>query len=87
MRSDAQVCRDNGWGVGTVLTGYVVWVPHGVPEVITIRITAIGQTAILARRHGCAERKGWRLDSWRDLRALAPPSPEPADAAEGVRNG
>jgi len=42
--TDAETCRLNGWGVGTVLVGDEGYGPT------TIRITAIGDEAILARR-------------------------------------
>lgn len=40
---DAEICRRNGWGVGTVLTSDA---EHGKSM---LRITAIGETQILAR--------------------------------------
>ena len=41
--SDAEICRRNGWGVGTLLAGDE---GHGVT---VIRITAVGDTCVLAR--------------------------------------
>lgn len=42
--SSAELCRANGWGIGTILEGDEGWGPE------RIRITAIGERAILAVR-------------------------------------
>ena len=42
-KTEAETCRLNGWGVGTVLVGDEGFGPE------KIRITAIGEDAILAR--------------------------------------
>lgn len=44
MKSDADICREKGWAVGDVLAG-----DEGFGET-KIRITAIGEQAVLARK-------------------------------------
>lgn len=46
--SSAQMCRRNGWGVGTLLRGYEGYV-DGRGVWTTIRLTAIGENHVLAR--------------------------------------
>jgi hypothetical protein len=60
-RNAADVCRENGWPVGTRLIGDEGYGPS------TIEITAIGERAILAKviasPYGPNEREGsWTLD-------------------------
>ena len=43
MRSDAAICRANGWGPGTQLVGDEGYGPT------TIEITAVGEESILAK--------------------------------------
>jgi len=52
--TDAETCRLNGWDVGTVLVGDEGYGPT------TIRITAIGDEAILART-GSRRESTWTL--------------------------
>lgn len=47
-RTERETCDLNGWGVGTVLQGHEVWA-NGDGIWTTIRLTALGETAILAR--------------------------------------
>lgn len=49
MTIAAHVCRDQGWAVGDTLEGDISGVLG------RFRITAIGASAILVRRPGCAE--------------------------------
>lgn len=45
--NQADLCRANGWTVGTILEGDEGYGPY------RIKITAIGETVILARRISC----------------------------------
>jgi hypothetical protein len=53
--SPADICRANGWAVGTVLRGNELNAP-------TIIITAIGEKKILARRTNDDWERLWSLD-------------------------
>jgi hypothetical protein len=56
-KSDADICRENGWTVGTILEGDEGYGPD------QIQITAIGETKILAKRirpRECSE-TSWTL--------------------------
>lgn len=57
--SDAETCRLNGWGPGTMIRG------NECGEWTTLLITAVGENAILARgvRHG-GKRVAWPEASW-----------------------
>lgn len=46
--SDAEKCRADGWGVGTLLEGRESWFSQSWGE-SRIRITAVGESSILAR--------------------------------------
>lgn len=46
--SDAEICRQNGWGVGTQLEG-VESNGRGLSIANVIQITAIGEEAVLAK--------------------------------------
>lgn len=61
--SDAELCRRNGWGVGDVLYG-----EQGV-DCVTITLTAIGTTHILAVERGYKRDSDWTLydRSWRRI--------------------
>ena len=60
--SDAEWCRRNGWTVGTRLAGDGGYGPT------VIQITAIGESAILAKTRGGVE-SVWSLDhrDWRPV--------------------
>ncbi|MDK9702501.1 MAG: hypothetical protein OEL20_05125 [Sulfuritalea sp.] len=73
-RSDAEICRANGWSAGTLLTG-----DAGAGETV-IRITAVGEASILARevrRNGkpsseiAGRETAWKLSGrdWREIPA------------------
>lgn len=47
-RSDAQIARDNGWDVGTVVQGHETW-PDGLGVTTTWRITGIGEEMVLVK--------------------------------------
>lgn len=53
--SDAELCRRNGWGVGTRLVGDDGYNPT------TITITAIGQDSILASDNNYPLEASWTL--------------------------
>lgn len=80
--SDAEICRRNGWGVGTLLAGDE---GHGVT---VIRITAVGDDCVLAREvcHAgkpasdiAGRELNWSL-TCRDWRVVAEPVPTPSGA-------
>ena len=91
--TDAETCRLNGWGVGTVLEGASAW------SAARIRITSIGEDAILAveiasdgadkrlvpspcvHGHAGSDREAiWRLScrDWRPV-SVVPPAPPPPE--------
>ena len=56
----ARACREQGWKIGDMLEG-----PIG-EEIVRIRITAIGEAAILARRPRAGEYKHYPRDLMAD---------------------
>lgn len=84
-REPADVCRENGWAVGTVLVGDE---GYGLEAV---KITAIGERKILGRSIAIEERGGWRCFEHRseglwtlDYRDWRPASPDELAAIEGA---
>jgi len=61
--SDADLCRANGWGAGTVLIGEQGYGPD------EIRITAIGERSILAISKSSSREESWTLHhrDWRKV--------------------
>jgi hypothetical protein len=62
----AELCRRNGWGVGTRLVGDEGYGPH------TIEITAVGALEILAHCVSCGDSREiiWTLEcrDWKPVR-------------------
>lgn len=56
--NDAQFCRDRGYEIGQLLKSTV---PSTMGHYV-VKVTAIGQAAILARRSRAAEGHNWDLD-------------------------
>lgn len=62
--TSADICRERGWGPGTILTS----------QDCTIRITAVGKRLILACEVGGTRESVWTLtlDEWREVREYTP---------------